>query len=500
MKIVKALGLILLLSVISLTKCDFNLCVVGDIGQVDKFAANVAAVAGEDTTGAQFINFRKLIDADAASTKYICNANSVVILGDELYTEAKNLKKDAALATKLPLYKARLTQGWTLFNTLPPYMATKCASVQTNPFTSKSGDKFKNLVLLAGNHMYDVDYKQEATAIAAIVTNEGYFYKKNTATPATPKWLSARKDAMEASDLYLSPRIEMVSQSSAKVVTFLDINLLPVMCYLGTKAATVVAYAACSNVVNYPSFPSETEATEYTEKFIQALKDVKALYNSPWNVMRLHHPLFNIEGAFQNMEDLWKVKVDGNDSIASLMQNNGISFVLASHHHSAQVLAFPYDKFASIPKVGKFQRSTRDADTVTCKYNKTYLVTTNDPCVDTDKTINIKIKAGTPSLMWTFVVGNSGRRPDPLEDDLLTPASLIWAFAPFGDKFGGANVVFSTTTATITYFHVASATATATSLIVKITKNDADTYAAIATKAGAFATKDARRRRRNQQA
>ena len=89
---------------------------------------------------------------------------------------------------------------------------------------------------------------------------------------------------------------------------------------------------------------------------IQALKEM-AKRTTTWRVLRLYHPIFNIQGDFNNNEKIWMVKVSVRESILHLSQKARISLVLASHNHNAQFMAIPYkvtdNIFAKMPDPNK---------------------------------------------------------------------------------------------------------------------------------------------------
>ena len=87
------------------------------------------------------------------------------------------------------------------------------------------------------------------------------------------------------------------------------------------------------------------------------------------------------------------------------------------------------------------------------------------------RTIEIKINDNNPKFMWTLVIGNSGRKNDPVWDDKNMPASLIFA----RNEFGGANLVFTKNSVKATYFATIKKKQMNT-LIVNFTKNEKDDY------------------------
>ena len=163
----------------------------------------------------------------------------------------------------------------------------------------------------------------------------------------------------------------------------------------------------------------------------------------------------NVEGSVQNMDDIWRVKVDKDDTFMDLGHKANIAIVMSSHHHSAQFMAFKYKadpktNYEKIPKSEKVEdlikakmQINQSAPPVNKCYFNNKIGAKIDPCNGTTplaKTISINVDPTKPKYMWTFVIGNSGRRIDPIWDDRFMPASLLWA----RNEFGGANFVFKT--------------------------------------------------------
>ena len=334
---------------------DYTLLALGDPGQIDQFESNGKLEKADPKGPLTMKNFEEVLENDIKGNKYVCKANSVVVLGDMVYTEGgnKNFKTGGEFESKFDGFKERLKRGWETFQNVIKSFSTKCPANLNNPLSKlNKNNKYTNLNLLAGNHLYDVDYQKESLFMSQMVANFGNYWES---TP--PRKTNERP--MTANDIFLSPRMETQVD-----VTFLDINLLPVNCYLGTKLVPPVEYSNCSAVKSYPTFPTDKQAKELTDKFIQALKDM-ANEKTAWRVLRLHHPFFNVEGSFQNMENVWKIKISGEDSILTLAQKAKIGIVLASHHHSAQLMGIPY-KSADYPPMPSKINGVKD---LSCYHN-----------------------------------------------------------------------------------------------------------------------------------
>ena len=65
------------------------------------------------------------------------------------------------------------------------------------------------------------------------------------------------------------------------------------------------------------------------------------------------------------MENVWKIKISGEDSILTLAQKAKIGIVLASHHHSAQLMGIPY-KSADYPPMPSKINGVKD---LSCYHN-----------------------------------------------------------------------------------------------------------------------------------
>ena len=153
-------------AIIGQVQSDFTLLTFGDPGQIDQFYKNKKIETPDNPTETlTFSNFENVLNNDLSGKKYVCRANNIVILGDMMYTEGgkMDLKSGAKDASKLGDYKKRLSRGWEAFKKLIQKFTNNCNDPNDlNPLSKNTNGKNENLKLIAGNHMYDVDFKAEA--------------------------------------------------------------------------------------------------------------------------------------------------------------------------------------------------------------------------------------------------------------------------------------------------------------------------------------------------
>ena len=235
MKFITLLSLtVVFIALVSPVKSDHTILVLGDVGQVNQFALNTAPdkldIPAKPTADFDMVNFKGVIDMDILGEKYGCKAQEIVILGDLVYTEAKNLGKNNLLLKK---YEDRQTEGFKLFQNSIDYYSDKCKAGA--PSFKKDKKKYDKITLLAGNHIFDVNYKNEAVLMANFVSNNGMFWKLNDKGAYIYNTVAVD---ISSEDFYLSPRIAHVVEGDKSIVSYLDVNLLPVICYMKTIMAT----------------------------------------------------------------------------------------------------------------------------------------------------------------------------------------------------------------------------------------------------------------------
>jgi len=470
---------------------QFTLLVFGDIGEFEEFkdaqgssdadpsvfkldetAKTCTKLAG---TWKGYLNFLdKVINPDINSqNKFSCNADSVAILGDLIYPEVKSDTIKTLRAYKLKAGEARYP-GWrarvvcALFVLRDVLNTINCPANSKNPFGSKDANGLLNKVdLILGNHSFDVDYTVEADYSLRLTNYNAYSF--NTATPA--KDISASQSKLSYSDMINFPVMKVQTIGDVRI-EFLDFIILPLSCYLNSNPKTEDQYNKCWAFSYYGIFYTFQQALTYTERFIQALGSFTQTAN--WRVLRAHHPFMNIEGYPSDNSYFWKVAIDSSgNTIMDLVKQNNINLFLASHHHSSQVLVYPwanlpqtktvystYDVSGTIGFPTKvFDLQGKECPKGKCPNDSYYRCYYNDifvngkseikVCDNVSRSMTFRLNPSAPKNLITIVQGGSGRKLDIIENDQKTPAALIFGRAVV---HGGCQIVFNKRTFKVTFF------------------------------------------------
>lgn len=480
---------------------QFTLLVFGDIGEFEEFKDSQGSTDADPSvfkldetaktctklagTWKGYLNFLRLINADINSQhKFSCNADSVAILGDLIYPEVKHDTIKTQRAYQLKVGEARYP-GWrarvvcALFVLKDVLNTINCPANSQNPFGSKDANGLFNKVdLLLGNHSFDVDYTVEADYSLRLTNYNAYSF--NTATPA--KDILASQSKLSPSDISNFPVMKVQTIGDVRV-EFLDFIILPLSCYLTSNPKTEDQYNKCWVFNLYGIFYTFQQAQTYTERFIQALGSFTQTAN--WRVLRAHHPMMNIEGYPGDYTVFWKVAIDSSgNTIMDLVKQNNINLFLGSHHHSSQVLVYPW---ANLPQT-KSVYSTYDVsgtigfstkifdlqgtecpkgncpkDSSQCYYNDIFLNGKSEikVCDNVSRSMTLKLNPSAPKNLITIIQGGSGRKLDIIENDQKTPAVMI-----FGRAFvhAGCQIVFNKRTFKVTFFEGENIVLTLTSV------------------------------------
>jgi hypothetical protein len=172
------------------------------------------------------------------------------------------------------------------------------------------------------------------------------------------------------------------------------------------------------------------------------------------------------------MPVFWKFKLDNGNkdnygkTLFQIMKEKNVNIYLASHHHSAHVLAFNYNLDTPLDQfVKQDQVLVSNGCFGTCDANSPF----------TQEFFTKKDAKGTNKAeqwLYIFVIGNSGRFLDPLETDQRTRGVLLWGRgnngsenlcsdpSTFNKKFGGANFSFNKDSVKVNFFEVGKASDT----------------------------------------
>lgn len=381
-------------------------------------------------------------------------ANHVVILGDMVYTESKFFTTaqnpvwnspfplPADPVTKIPTadaikkssvyWEARRRCGWIAF-----YHSIKNSSSAAKLMT---GVKISAAVsLIPGNHLYDVSPTWELDNMSKIVTEATgvqWFNGGGLSSIKTDNWHNAA-------------RVTTAEDKEGKVI-FIDFNSaafeLTDNCKCDPKKA-VESKSQCIAEIKKNVLKSFLMAREQikeenvyssVEAVFQAIKaaKLKNAKNDHYIVLRAHHPPFNVEGDVMGILN-YQSLVYGGMTLVQAAGDAKISLMLASHHHSSQVWAFPYIKAGKLQtktSLGPANKDKRIASASKCFHYADAKCTKSQTFKET-----IKTNFAAPEYFVVVLVGSSGRFFDPVEQDFASYGALLWALADSSNKFVGTG-------------------------------------------------------------
>ncbi len=484
-------ALAVLLSLIILANSQFTLLAYGDIGEFEEFSDSRGTTDSDGSvfkldeakgtcsrlsgSWKGFEEFQKLVNKDINSVnKFNCNADSVVILGDLIYPEVKHRTDKTLRAIKILKSEARYA-GWrarvvcAFFVLKNVLNSIKCPANTKNPLSNRNANGlFARLNLIFGNHSFDVDYRVESDYIIKLTAYKGYVFKTATA----PKDLAAAETQVTSQEFQDYPVMQTRIQGNTRV-EFLDWNLMASYCYVfDNPLHTEEQFNKCFLLTQYGAFFSYQQSKKYTEMLILAIKSFTPTAN--WRVMRSHHPVMNIDGFPADNSWFWVIPIDNaGNTLMDLLKQYKVNILLASHHHSSQLSAFPwsqntlmkttyaYKTMKATHTIGLRKKvitlsgvtclDTCPADAPKCMLNDffTNQQTNSTYCFDTKKTMNFKHNTADPGNLLIIVQGGSGRELDPLQSDQKTPAALLFGRAT---AHGGVQMIFNPKSLTAKFF------------------------------------------------
>ncbi len=473
--------LILLLSQLCTSHDKFKLLVLGDTGQFKEFHDNRQDVSNDSNLfkldgnkctkpdGSALLGFEhleKIINVDYQTLKpnnYMCKADQIIILGDVAYTENKKQINESS-----PEYQSwlnRLTCMWNVFGDVINETARmECPAGTPTPLQSKTNEKYDNLILLTGNHSFDVNANKEAEYISNLVNNWGIYFDGSIPKDTLPE---DAERPQNKEDALKWPSIQIVKKGDLRI-EFLDYNPYPMYCYImaGQGSDKQDKYNNCYYKKKaYGIFPDFDQSKRYTEAFIQAVRSLTK--EADWRVLRSHIPIFNVEGTFSESLQFWSLPTyvgttSTDTTIMDLLKEANINLLLASHNHFGQIQIFPWNKVKQLKDVsfpnGGYdlgdRKATMDVDGTECVetsrelcQNKCYFndkyfggYTESFDC-DSEKKLEIKYNNKEATNLLMFVVGFSGRTPDPIQNDQKTAATIVFDIG-LPESFGGVMLEF----------------------------------------------------------
>jgi hypothetical protein len=307
--------------------------------------------------------------------------------------------------------------------------------------TSEEAMKEK-VTMLLGNHSWDSSIRNEAKYTAETVYNKGKILVENNGK------LKFSDDAQTGEMLISKPKVEVGYDNGEEIILFVDIHPMGMIC-LFNEYMTGKEFKDCSFIKKYQEFETREQAKEYLTQFVYALQQLKKNNDIDWRALRLHHPLFNVEGNAEHLSFFWSYQLKSGDtnndigvgkSLLELMKEARISFVISGHHHSSHVFGYPYEY--------TFKEDLRYCDDTIegknkfgCVANISLLNNNNEgfKSFKTDEECNNYFKeykhitydfdGDVPDTLFNFVSGNGKDRTGKLDNDKKTPGALLWGRA-----------------------------------------------------------------------
>jgi len=370
-----------------------------------------------------------------ANLRRIGTADEVVILGDEVYPESKflgtttddeggvqwsepSIIKDQDKRAKY--WEDRRNCGWAAF--------LRSFDVTGSDLKLDNGIMHAKLVAMPGNHLYDVSPAQEIKFMDTVFPS---------AHSATTVWYNGSTKHTNTAGISWHNSVRMDTKTIAggrtfTTVIFIDFNssLLELSGSCHGKR-TEVCVAQIQTTLNSRSTfwmaKAQVKAQDvynHNEGLFYALAAASGVANA-YIVLRAHHPPFNLEGDFLSFVNYRcaSTELTGWTGLTTLQafEKAKVALYLASHHHSAQILAFPYSKISDLKDKPK---RVKNGDTTWLK-----CLAEGQACGDTPPTYSYNVNWADPKYLFIALVGNSGRYFDPIETDRGTYATLIWGRA-----------------------------------------------------------------------
>jgi len=256
-------------------------------------------------------------------------ADETIILGDALYTEAKDLgdlfrKLQTADLTKKESPQAPGTKSFSIYQ---EYLRRfNCGWVKIGGLIHATGNKdFIKLktAMIPGNHSFDVNAEKEA------------FFLSNYMPAFSKAIIGGKLDNQPTTNH--DARIVL---ANAGKLLYLDIDMTLLNCSVMLEAPnTIVNWKACATenrFVNYPDLETEVGQTAiynkckaYYDNLKLLLAQIPLQVGVKWRIARVHQPIFNTE------QDFWGVK--SNSVLMNLFKIAHIHLWLVSHHHTAEI-------------------------------------------------------------------------------------------------------------------------------------------------------------------
>jgi len=391
-------------------------------------------------------NFSKLL-LHNTTQNLIRQSDSIVILGDMVYPEKKNLAINNIILLFKDKWINRLKCAWNLFfNVLQKVDLIK---IQNNTKIQQFEDfkKIKideKLDLIAGNHAFDIDVQIEEDFIKYLnYTNLSY----------TDNSLEIEKKAFGDDSkkrfvfTYTPKFIKVIGKRFQ--IEFLDFNANIISCLIEKNEAD---YLKCNQ---NPSVLSYQEAKEYSERLFMAFsKFTKENKNNIriWKVVRSHQPPFNSEDTDRSSDYFFRNIHSKNNNyiIFELLKNYKINIYLASHIHISQVIVYPYSRpytplkesckelELTNPQFGCMISKSIFSEPIQIEQCKNHLNFNLHLNLEKKEfNLNNSEDMKENQILYIFINGSSGRNLDGLKYGYNSNGITLWSRA-FKDKYGFA--------------------------------------------------------------
>jgi hypothetical protein len=433
--------LLILIAIVATKYVNINFGDLGNTELADDYSKEYEkyVIEGEKCTIKEPLLLKDFIRLIEASKDYICGANKICLLGDQFYVNAKVVgKKDMKDPEGMrKTLGDRLLCGWKSIEETMIYMARECGV---------SHDEMKaKVTMLLGNHSWDASFTKEARYTSENAYNFGFNIVKNEEGEYKLSHVLTRQNAEM---LYNDPKFEVGHDDKNRpVIVYLDIQVMGLICLFG-EYIDGKDYHQCKLVEKYFEFQTRGEAKEYLTKLVVALQNMQKVANVPWYTMRLHQPLWNIEGNGEMLAFFWAYKLKEGDtfgnvgvgySLMELMKQANISFILSAHHHSSHIFAFPYEysynenlRYCDDSKDKQKLECVTNFDLFTQNSEGLKLITNTKEHNECKEYLKKSPKEFTyefedsPKTLLNFVSGNAKDRNSSLDGDDKTPGALIW--------------------------------------------------------------------------
>jgi len=467
----------------------------GDMGSVEAFIKGpiesspynleTCPIINDPNKG--LLNYRRTI---CASKPYLDETDLYVILGDVVYPETNSDKakpnvpvsdeenKNRLIKMRYKLqnqeiYKGRLICGWAGLKSLLVNYHNICGGSE-NPevFKYDQNFNFPLIDLIYGNHSFDVDIELETEIMRELSDHFGLPVDEKIVNnynnivlqyKTYDEFYNENARYLSKEEMLMCPKISQYIKNGLKI-QFIDFDSMVLQC---SYSRTEEQYKNCIKIQGLDkltAFHSFRQSQIYMVRTMTAFKlmDQKA----DWRIIRIHHPIFNLQGkdTYQLWHDDFIHQGKNYGTLFDAIKKANFHFILASHSHLDNILAFPYKGGVNYlqknfdleePKVvesGCF-------DKFNYYINNQEIDENYNLCSDSPKNYTWSMNKNLPEYLWQFNMGNTGKKFDTLYEDQKTRGVLIWGRANYVNEyeaFGGFYFNFTKDEVNVKYIELNS--------------------------------------------